>query len=924
MNYLKLKKILAIVCVVCQISLLFSFNFSVSADTDYADVISKLTNFGVFIADDQMDRSDEEITREELSLILADFCGIDRTKSYPATGVYSDIETSNASAGIMELMGTSGIIASYSDGLFRPSNPATFGVVVKALINISGYTPIANLKGGWPNGYIEQAEDLGITDGIYKQYNDSITKGEFAQLLFNFLPVDLMRTSSVSGAAANKYEVLEGRTVASEKLNLFDAEGVLSATDVTSLTGEEYAGPDRVVINGVAYDTDKDLSDFLGMYVKFYYIQGEDDDYGKIVDIEAVDKKNNVLIVNDEDISVATTVTELVYTTGKKTKTADIALDATMIFNGVRKPLFNARDLKPENGSIKLIDSNNDNLYDVIVATHYIDYVVSLAFMDNENLVISDKLGKPSVSIDITDKTVISIFKDGVKDSLASASENAVLSVAADQMDLVAKTIGADSTKVTIQISNNVASGKIAGLTGQASVMNEGVLSHYSYETITVGDTEYYFSPDYNFLNNKPVLGNETNALLNYKGQVASLTKETEYQYGVIVGAAAEGGLDAELKVKMFNANGKIVTMNCITPLVIDGKRYTDAQRMEDRLKLAATQFSSDTRVYFDNGNGTAQLVKYKVDLDKNILEIDTCLRGENELDSSLAWSKNVAQGGHKFGGAGTFTSTDDGEKAIYAYDETTIFFKVPSDLTNDIAFDIMTKSEWGGDSQNYDLKIYDMDDCNFVPVAFIQSDVAGASEVDHNEATNMAIVTEVYTGLNKDGETVTLVSALLLKTGAKVELQVPADVMRDKTVYRGSIVRWEGTETAPSAFEVTASVVDGVLSGEKITATAPSTSFYAGFRATYGTVVELSDNMMLLRVDYTTSTGAPAPAVQATPMSSITRVYDFDTDSSNDRSVVAPVAKTSLKAEKDFGPDASKVLLIYDYGKPIVAVIYR
>lgn len=919
MNYLKLKKILAIICVVCQISLLFSFNFTVSADADYADVTSKLTNFGVFIADDQMDRADDALTREGLSLILADFCGIDRSQTYPVTGIYSDIETSNASAGIMELMGTSGIIASYSDGLFRPSNAATFGVVVKALINISGYTPIANLKGGWPNGYIEQAAELGITDGIYKQYNDSVTKGEFAQLLFNFLSVDMMRTTSVSGATANKYEVLEGRTVASEKLDLYDAEGVLSATDITSLTGEEFVGAGRVVVNGVIYETDKDLSEYLGNYVEVYYTQGEDDEFGTIVNIEILEKRNNVLVVNDEDISAATTVTELVYASGKTSKTADIALDATMIFNGVRKPLFNARDLKPENGSIKLIDSNNDNVYDVIVATHYIDYVVSLAFLDDENLVISDKLGKPSVSVDITDKTIVSIFKDGVKDSLASASENAVLSVAADQMDLVAKTIGADSTKITIHISNNVASGKIGGLTGQAAVMEDGVLSHYTYETITVGDTEYYFSPDYNFLNNRPVLGNETNALLNYKGQVASLTKESEFQYGFIVIAAAEGGMDSELKVKMFDTNAKTRIMNSVTPLVIDGKRYKDAEKMVERLVLAGSKFSEETYVEFENSNGTAQLVKYKTDLDKNILEIDTCLRGENELATSLTWGKNIAKKSKGAGGAGVVADGND----VYGFDNATLFFKVPTDLDNEEEYSIASKADMiENEKIQGDVKIYDLDEFNYFPAAVVFNADSGSSTSLESELTNIAIVTDLYTGLNKDNAAVTVVKALLLKTGATVELHLDEALMGNEVVYKGSVVRWTGDAPDPSAFEVTASVVDGVPSGKVVTKSSDYSTVGKGFKVVFGTVVNCNEEMLLLKVE--SGTAPVITSYQSTKLSSLKQIYDFDSDSSNDRATVTPTAKTSFKAESDFGANASKVLFFYDHDAPFAAVIYR
>lgn len=924
MNYLKLKKILAIVCVICQLSLLFSLNFAVSADTDYADSISKLTNFGLFVTDDQMYKTDDILTRESLTLMLADFCGLDRNKVYPVTGIYSDVDKTSVSAGIMELVGTSGIIPSYSDGLYRPSNPATFGVVVKAFINIAGYTPIANLKGGWPNGYIEQAAELGITDGVYKQYNDSVTKGEFAQMLFNFLSVDMMRTTSVANGNASKYEVLEGRTIATEKLNLYEAEGVLSATDITSLTGEEFVGVGKVIVNGIMYETDKDLSGFLGEYVELYYIKGADDDYGKIVNIETVEKRNITLVVNDEDISDSTTVTEFVYSSGKTTKTVEIAPDATMIFNGVRKVLFNANDLKPASGSIKLIDNNRDNVYDVIVATHYFDYVVNLAFLDDTNLVISDQIGKASVSVDVTDKTKIAIYKDGVADTIACLKEGTVASVAADQMNLSTKTIGADSTRITIHVSDAVATGTISGLTGQKAVMDGEEVSHYTYETITFGGKDYYFSPEFDFLNNKPVLATDATAIINYKGKIVSLTRKTEYQYGVIADAAAEGGLDSEFVVKMFNSAGKIITMNCVTPLYIDGVKCTTPEKMVERLQIGSALFSEKTGVVFDNGNNRAQLVKYKTDLEKKIVAIDTCYRGENEIDSSLTWSVNIASGGHKYDSPGTFTDKADNERAVYYSDTDTVIFKVPTDTTNEKLFSIMNKSNWGaGNNQVHNLKVFDLDEFNYVSVAFLSSNVVGETSVDVQEDTNIAVATDSYKGLNEDGETVTVVSALSLKTAAVVELFVPEDVMGEKVAHKGSIIRWEGTPESPTAFQVVASVVDGVVSGEMINVEAPALSYYRNFRVAYGTIVDFNDQMLMLRVEHIIE-GVPTIAYHSVPLINVLHVFDIDTDSSNDRAVVTTTSKSSFKAEVDYGTDASKVLFYMSSGKPSAAVIYR
>ena len=147
-----------------------SFSFTVNAaETD--SLTQKFINFGIYDKADRMEATDEYIDRETFAVIISQFCGLDRNASYPVNGVYADVTGERRGAGIIEVLSSSGIILQYTDGLFRPDSAVTYGAAVKAFVNILGYTPVANLNGGWPNGYIEQAIDLGLATDVIKNYD---------------------------------------------------------------------------------------------------------------------------------------------------------------------------------------------------------------------------------------------------------------------------------------------------------------------------------------------------------------------------------------------------------------------------------------------------------------------------------------------------------------------------------------------------------------------------------------------------------------------------------------------------------------------------------------------------------------------------------------------------------------------------------
>ena len=111
--------------------------------------------------------------------------------------------------------------------------------------------------------------------------------------------------------------------------------------------------------------------DMIGYNVEYYY---SDDD--EMVAYAAVEKKqNNILLLDRYDIlSYADRkYTYEIEKTGK-TKTASIASDFYFMYNGELGT--EESELIPDYGTVKLIDNDNDNEYDVVIVSSIQNIIV--------------------------------------------------------------------------------------------------------------------------------------------------------------------------------------------------------------------------------------------------------------------------------------------------------------------------------------------------------------------------------------------------------------------------------------------------------------------------------------------------------------------------------------------------------------------
>ena len=78
------------------------------------------------------------------------------------------------------------LISGIGDGRFLPDSQLTYAQAVTILIRVLGYSS-SKVGAVWPDGYLNLAQSIGLTDGISAGPNDPIDRAQAAQLFVNAL-----------------------------------------------------------------------------------------------------------------------------------------------------------------------------------------------------------------------------------------------------------------------------------------------------------------------------------------------------------------------------------------------------------------------------------------------------------------------------------------------------------------------------------------------------------------------------------------------------------------------------------------------------------------------------------------------------------------------------------------------------------------
>lgn len=145
---------------------------------------------------------------------------------YQTYTIFPDVRASHWAAGYVNLAVKSEekLIAGYPDGKFHPDDEITFGQTVTILMRMLGYQD-SDVGAVWPQGYLNSAASIGLTDGVNLGANAKVTRAQAAKLFCNLLTT----------------EQKDGGTSYSEKLGTLVPDCILLSVNATAEDGSKNA-----------------------------------------------------------------------------------------------------------------------------------------------------------------------------------------------------------------------------------------------------------------------------------------------------------------------------------------------------------------------------------------------------------------------------------------------------------------------------------------------------------------------------------------------------------------------------------------------------------------------------------------------------------------------------------------------------------
>ncbi len=335
---------------------------------------------------------------------------------------FVDVTEENPAYAYIGMVKSFGIMNGTSETTFSPDSNITLIQATKACLTALNYSIVADARGGYPNGYIDLAEELKLHRGIEKGINDEIDWITLQKLIYNTLHSRVLK--HVGYGIVDKFTDEDSELLITKAFDIEVLEGVITDNGISSLTGAGVAGDYRIIIDEEVFKlTDKTayLKDYLGHNVTIYYYNEDSNNayevrYG---DVSADEKTISFDISDFEDIE-GTSVKYYENDKLKRTNTVEIPY---VILNGEAVSSYDDTIFDFSEGDVSLI-SWNDSKANVMVINKKEYAVVERTDTEKEKIFNklrtnkTDNLNVISLEdydfVSITDETGKSITVDGL------------------------------------------------------------------------------------------------------------------------------------------------------------------------------------------------------------------------------------------------------------------------------------------------------------------------------------------------------------------------------------------------------------------------------------------------------------------------------------------------------------------------------
>jgi len=600
------KIITLIICLSLGINLIPAF----AAESDggfepaeYNEAVSMLNDLGIF-EDEYFASYDSSImiTRGEFASLAVSVMGMyDEAKATAYTQRFTDVSADYPYAKEINFAASLGLFNGVSQTEFAPDDPVYITQALKVAVSMLGYKEMAEVKGGYPTGYLTVARAIDILDGVNMNSDSPALRGNIIILMYNTLFADVMQISGVNGDSYS-FEITDGDNLLSVYHKIYEDEGVVTSNWEYSIVGEtDESG--YMSVNGTRYVTDsKRAIGSVGKNVKYYY--KKDGTSNKIITLR--EYENDIVNINAGDGYTFDYSLGQYTVTGEdknyvfKLSDYDIVYNYGCIDGSVP---VNYRDiLTPDNGTITLIDNNMDKIYDVVI-------------IEESEILLFKSFDKYSEIIyDMNDRSVDIKYDDYDKVSVCDVTGADVDLSKVEKMSVIMVYKSFDKKYVKAVICSNTVEGTVDEITSDSIIIGKseykfsntnritGLLPGQTYNTIIFpGQTYIFYLNQYN-----QIVYHDVKATL-YTGYIADIAPSTS-------------AMDKSMYVHMFTSADKLEQFKLASKVkveTINGKQSVDSKDVPEKLQ----QYAST--IYASGINPESRMfIQYGLNADKEINHI--------------------------------------------------------------------------------------------------------------------------------------------------------------------------------------------------------------------------------------------------------------------------------------------------------------
>lgn len=542
------------------------------------DSLEKMKAFGVV---SKSSASGVNVSRIEFAKIILNILGIEQ--DLKDTVKFKDVPESDM--GTVNMISNLGLMRGYDDYTFGPNDSVTAEQALKVILSIMGQSVLAEFNGGYSDGYYSVASNMGILKKTDCDKNQALNYKNLAIILDNVLKENVLTTEN------KKTE--KGTTFLENYFGYAEGEGIIEGTPETYLYSGENLNKNQVCINGTVFQCDKDISQYLGCKVKYYYDLESDDN--QLVYVYDIDNKNKIVEFStiSEDVSFENNTYTVYESNGRRIKYRVENING-VIYNGkYYADYVNASEVfVPKYGYIKLID--NGKGYNTVVITDI--RTVHVGSIDYQKEIIYDRLG--GKEINLSDCNTVSI-KD------VDETDCELMDI--KSYDLLSVERSKDGSIVKLHVSTNIVSGSVCE-----------ILKNENQNEISIADNKYgsnvrtKYETINGFFDTQPISMGETGTFyIDFLGKIGAFKAgDSTKNVGYLVNAyPPEFADDRNIYLKIFNIDGKMVKLKTADKLRIDKAVPKTSASALDMLKNGTDSVVSQLIMYDINVNGEVSMI---------------------------------------------------------------------------------------------------------------------------------------------------------------------------------------------------------------------------------------------------------------------------------------------------------------------------